>query len=58
MVLPTLGKMYKILSLLWPTYFDRKIVAIGNKSQIRDKVLYILLAFVFYSYNATYIADH
>ena len=30
--------MYKILSLLWPILLD----GIGNKSQSRDKILYIL----------------
>ena len=29
-------------------YFDRKDKSIGKKSQSRDKILYILLAFVFY----------
>ena len=29
-------------------YFDRKNKDIGNKSQSKDKILYILLAAVFY----------
>ena len=40
--------MYKILSLLWPIVTGKMKVRIGNKSQSRDKILYILLAFVFY----------
>ena len=37
-------------------YFDRKInVAIGNKSQSRDKILYILLAVVCYPVMMVYI---
>ena len=53
--------MYKILSLLWPILTGKIKIYIGNKSQSRDKILYILprepnrdyellilLAFVFY----------
>ena len=30
-------------------YLDKKNEGIGNKSQSRDKILYILLAFIFYT---------
>ena len=39
---------YNIFIIPTLAYFDRKNKGIGNKSQSRDKILYILLAFVFY----------
>ena len=48
--------MYKSLSLLWPILAE----GIGNRSQSRDKILYILLVFVFYTitYDASYVANY
>ena len=39
-------------------YFDMKNKGIGNKSQSRDKILYNLLAFVFYPIMMVAIPNH
>ena len=50
------SKMYKFYPTL--AYFDRINKGKGNKSQSRDKILYIILAFEFYPVMMVAIVNH